>query len=349
MAYNPATLGPAALALYAELLSELVTTDRLERDLRSPGTLVSKRVKGKRYWYVQYVEVGHKQQVYLGPESPELLERLEAIKERWEVARDDAARRARLVSMLQVAGVRVPDTTAARVLEVLANHALFRVGGVLVGSHAFACYGAMLGVSWAHGWQTADVDVARERAPSLAVAVRVDLPAVLDASEFDFRPIPGLDPREPATSYSLRGRELTLDILTPETGKPSKGPVWLPSLKMAAHPLRFLDYLIEEPIPAAVVARTGLLVQVPDPARFALHKLLVSQRRPVFQEAKAVKDRDQASQLLQVLLGNRPGDVVRAWEALESREDKGLKLVRAGVTALDDDLRARLAAVVPGG
>ncbi|WP_269746877.1 GSU2403 family nucleotidyltransferase fold protein [Oceanibaculum pacificum] len=34
-----------------------------------------------------------------------------------------------------------------------------------------------------------------------------------------------------------------------------------------------------EPIPAAVIYRRGILVQIPRPERFAIHKLIVSERR----------------------------------------------------------------------
>ncbi len=40
-----------------------------------------------------------------------------------------------------------------------------------------------------------------------------------------------------------------------------------------------LDYLIEKPINAVMLAGNPCLVKVPQPARFALHKLVVSQER----------------------------------------------------------------------
>ena len=52
-------------------------------------------------------------------------------------------------------------------------------------------------------------------------------------------------------------------------------------------PLRFLDYLIEHPAQAVLLTGSGLLVHVPDPARFAFHKLWIAKRRPVSEQAKA--------------------------------------------------------------
>ena len=43
----------------------------------------------------------------------------------------------------------------------------------------------------------------------------------------------------------------------------------------------------ESPAQAVVGGVDGILVNVPDPARFALHKLLISQRRSVSEQTKA--------------------------------------------------------------
>ena len=40
-----------------------------------------------------------------------------------------------------------------------------------------------------------------------------------------------------------------------------------------AAPVRYLDYVLEDAQPAAVVNGGGVLVRVPSPARFAIHKL----------------------------------------------------------------------------
>ncbi len=50
--------------------------------------------------------------------------------------------------------------------------------------------------------------------------------------------------------------------------------------------MRFLDYLIEDPIPAVDVGRNAIvLANVPRPERFALHKLPVSESREHAPEA----------------------------------------------------------------
>ncbi|MBL3684602.1 hypothetical protein F2981_18295 (plasmid) [Sinorhizobium meliloti] len=47
----------------------------------------------------------------------------------------------------------------------------------------------------------------------------------------------------------------------------------------AAQPLRFLDYLIYHPIRAVLLHGAGVLVNVPAPQRYAIHKLIVASRR----------------------------------------------------------------------
>jgi hypothetical protein len=53
----------------------------------------------------------------------------------------------------------------------------------------------------------------------------------------------------------------------------------LPALGVAAQSLHFLNYLIAEPIKAAALYRSGVLVQIPRPEAYAVHKLIVANRR----------------------------------------------------------------------
>jgi len=72
---------------------------------------------------------------------------------------------------------------------------------------------------------------------------------------------------------------------------------------------------------------------VPSPARFALHKLLVSRTRAATQQAKSGKDLDQAARLIEVLAEDRPGDLALAWETLAKRTSFS-KAAHAGLEAL---------------
>jgi hypothetical protein len=150
--------------------------------------------------------------------------------------------------------------------------------------------------------------------------------------------VPGLDPRHASTSYKIRGRELRVDFLTPLIGKETGRPIYLPSLGVSAQPLRFLEYLLADTVQAVVAGGEGVLVNVPDPARFAWHKLWLANRRPVSEQTKAAKDFRQGAAVLAVLLADRPADLLPAWAALASRTT-ARKRVRASLDRLAPELR----------
>lgn len=300
--------------LYAELLDQLAsaeTSPRAELD----GSLVSKTIGGRKYWYRQNTRAGIRTQTYLGPESPELLQQVEAAKE----LQLDAKRRRQLVAMLVAGGAASEAAPFAAILQVLADANTFHLGGVLVGTQAFACYANMLGVRFdAQTLRTADIDIAEHAAISVA-ANAIDLLERLKSIEPRFAAVPELDPRDPSTSFKVRGRDLRIDFLTTTRRGARRKPVPIRHLGVAAQPLEGLDYLIEEPAKAAIVGGSGILVNVPLPARYALHKIWVSKNRPVSEQTKSRKDLAQAQQLVEVLLEDRPHDVDEAVEAMQAR------------------------------
>ncbi len=209
-------------------------------------------------------------------------------------------------------------TGPARVLKAFADAGVFNAGTVLVGTHAFGVTGGLLGVRWSGAnLRTHDIDLAAVSLLAADAGADVpDAPGALERLEMGFLPVPGLDHRHPSTSFKVRGQALRVDFLTP--GKVG-APVPLSSLGTAAQPLPGMDFLIENPERAAVADAGGFLVLVPNPARLAVHKLLVAQERPASQETKAIKDISQAAELLDVLSASRPGDLRLAAGALQKR------------------------------
>jgi len=348
MAYQ--RLSETTQTLYAELLEQTIHADATAAALGVPsGSFVSKEIKGRTYWYLQRLEGERKRQHYLGPESPELLRWLEGVREARDDLRHDAERRSELCAMLAAGGASTPSPAVAKVLELLAEANVFRWGGVLVGTHALALMANMLGVRLEGAvLRTQDLDIAHD--PVIGVALAGDAPAVdvaqhLKNGDLDFLPVPGFDRNDPSTSFKFRGSELRVDFLTPMRGPESERPLYLRKFKVAAQPLRFLDFLIEDSAQVAVIARGGILVNVPDPARFALHKLWISKKRPVSEHAKSRKDIRQAELLLEVLLDERPDDLLRAWRALESTKSPRRRVAKA-LDHVDPDLRSRLEGMI---
>jgi len=332
--------------LYAELL-EQATHAEAEAAAAGvpPGSFVAKRIKGATYWYLQRTEGERKRQRYLGRESSALLAWMEGVRQARARSAGDEVQRTQLCAMLAAGGAARESAAVTKVLELLAEAGVFRLGGVLVGTQAFSAYGNLLGVRFdKQALRTQDVDIAQDLAIGIALS-RETSPAnveeSLEASSLGFFPVPALDPRAPSTSFKIRGRDLRVDFLTPLFGPESGKPVFLPALEVSAHPLRFLDYLIEQPAQAVLVGGAGILVNVPDPARFAFHKLWISRRRPVSEQTKAAKDLRQAGDLLEVLLEDRPGDLALAREALR-RHPPAWKAVVAAIRRLPPEVQEGL-------
>jgi len=76
-----------------------------------------------------------------------------------------------------------------------------------------------------------------------------------------------------------------------------------------------------------------------NPIHFALHKLVVSQRRPAAMAAKSIKDINQAMQILTVLEDYRPGDIYSAVEAAHKMGEKFIKQMTTAAKKLPAHLR----------
>lgn len=329
------------------LLAELFERSlAVATDGSSSGSFVSKRIGEQVYWYAQRSEGAGKTQTYLGPESPALLASIEAARQRKAEAREDEAQIGALVGMLARGGAFAESGALVKVLRLLADARVFQLGGVLIGTPAFAACGNLLGVRFEDATlRTLDVDIAQD--PDLAVALvgpaePADLAEQLRSLDPPYLPIPALDSRKPSTSFSVRGKELRVDFLTPLRGRASEDPVYLPLFRVAAQPLRLLDYLVENPVQTTIFDRRhAVLVQIPDPARFAWHKLWTAQVRAVGFQNKARKDILQAVRLLEVLLEDRPDDVKLAWEALRKHPKAAERAQKSLATAPELALRLK--------
>ena len=99
-------------------------------------------------------------------------------------------------------------------------------------------------------------------------------------------------------------------------------PAPMPALGGAsAQPLRFLDFLIHQPVRAVMLHAAGIPVLVPTPERYAIHKLIVGSRRRIDADGtgKSRKDRLQSRTLMEAMLGSRQGDALadaymEAWD-----------------------------------
>jgi len=320
---------------YAELL-ERSANAVFDATFVEEGAFAVKIIKGRRYWYFQAGTGDARTQRYVGAETPELLER---IAHHREARNDERERRALVSTLVRSFNLPRPIPEIGDIVAAMAKAGVFRLRGVLVGTVAYQTYSAMLGVRLPSALlETGDVDIAQFK--NVSLAVEDSTPSMLEIlREVDktFRAVPHMIDGRRVTSYAAKGG-LRVDFLTPNEGGETGQPQSLPALQTDAEPLRFLDFLIHEPEPAVILYNAGILVQVPAPARFAVHKLIVSRRR---REGLAKRDKDvqQASMLLDVLAEKRPYELKLAWEEAYGRGRTWQKLLLEGLSAVSANAR----------
>lgn len=320
---------------YAELL-ERCASSAFSEAFSEDGIFTPKSIKGKRYWYFQTSTAKGRAQRYVGPETPELVEQIA----RHKMAHDDKREQRALVSTLvRSFGLPRPIPEIGEIIAALAKAGVFRLRGILVGTMAYQAYSAMLGVKLPVATlQTADVDIAQFK--NVSVAIKDQTPPMLEILKevnHTFRAVPHVNDGRKTTSYVAKGG-LRVDFLTPNEGPETDEPQSLPAFKTDAQPLRFLDYLIHEAEPAAILYDAGVYVLVPVPERYAVHKLIVSRRRSAG-VAKRDKDLQQAEALLTVLAQKRPYELKIAWEEACRRGQKWSQLLREGLSQLSSQSR----------
>jgi len=145
--------------------------------------------------------------------------------------------------------------------------------------------------------QTSDADFAQFH--EISVAIKDSMPPMLEVLrkvDPTFREVPSQVDGRVSTQFVSRDK-FKVEFLTPnQWSNDQEGkPVPMPALGgAAAFPLRFLDYLIYQPIRAVLLQRCRRAVLIPSPERYAIHKLIVGSRRNEG-TAKSFKDRLQAN------------------------------------------------------
>ena len=323
-----------AQTAYAQLLDAALATVHLRSVADLPGSFAAKRVKGHKYWYYQYTEPSGKlRQVFVGPDS-------EAVKRLIE-SRERPAVSATLVPLVRSAIALGCTEILPRhlvVLRRLAEYGFFQAGGVLVGTHAFLAYGNMLGVRWGDASRTQDIDFAHA-GKNVALVLPSDLEVrthdAIESLEMGFLPVTGLSSKAGATYLNSREPEFRLDFLT-TLHRGGEAPYEHPKLHITLQPLKFMEFSLEQVQQTVLLSGEGaVLGNVPHPARYAFHKLLVlAQRKGAFQ-TKANKDLLQAGMLLTVLKERRASEAKDIWGDLLSRGKGWTTRAKRGLAALD--------------
>jgi hypothetical protein len=300
------------------------------------GSVEERHRNGRIYLYDKFRIGTEMRSRYLGEGSDELRARLakaEALKAAGEERRETMARLARI---LRAEGFIATDRDTGSLLLAFARAGVFRLGGTLVGTAAYAFYQGELGVHFdaEELAQTGDIDFASFERLSVALGDRVEEEPSDILRSLKFDPVPALQGRQIWKWRQNRGTAM-VEFLTPAFGDETVKP--LPALGVSAQALNYLNFLIAGPIAAVALYRSGVLVQIPRPERFAIHKLIVADRRKAGpDQAKARKDMGQAAFLITVLAEDRPDDLREAYSDALSRGPRWRERIEATLKRLPE-------------
>lgn len=326
-----AELSTAAQAAFANLEGAAI-----EREIRRSvadiaGNFVKKVVKGTLYWYYQTKDPdGKPQQVYLGPDSPFIQSLL--TKHSTPVS-DGDAHLARLSKGALALGCAHITPKHGRVIKRVAERGFFAVGGVLAGTHAFLAYQNMLGITWRVADMTMDMDFAHP-GNNLTIAMpnqlKIDMHSALESLDMGFIPVYGQ-----ARFKKEDEPDFDIDFLTVLT-RNGTDLVNVKSLGVSLQPLKFMELAFEHTVQTVLLLNDGpLVVNLPQPQYFALHKLIVSVERRTQNPPKSAKDLIQSGALIHYFLENNPSVLVDAYQDVIARGPGWKSRITQGLAAFD--------------
>jgi hypothetical protein len=327
---------PIPLALqtaFADLIERCIDAG-FDRDFDEQGQFVKVTSKGREYWYFQLYGGGTRTRRYVGPVAEDAItRRVDAFGR----LKGDFTERREMVRALSTS-LPQPDALTGDVIDALWKAGFFRLRGVLIGTVAFQTYAGLLGTKLpGSAIMTQDADFAQFKA--ISDAVKDSMPPIIDilkAVDDTFEAVATID-GPAAVAFSNR-QKYRVEFLTPNRSKSEYGsrPASMPALGGAsAQPLRYLDFLIHEPVWSVILHRGGVPVRVPQPARYAVHKLIVSTLRPDRSRAKSDKDLIQASTLIEALSARRSFELGEALHVAETSGPKWKAAIERATTGLD--------------
>jgi hypothetical protein len=328
--YSELSLG--AQTAYAELADQAQVLE-MQHDLgRLTGSFHQKEIKGRQYWYFAYRDIdGGMRFTYVGPDSERVARLIERFHSEKPASLEGRAQAAMALGCTPV----LPRHF--RIIKRLGEYGFFRAGGLLIGTHAFVALGNLLGVRWGAADRTLDIDFAhagKNVSVALPANIQVDVHKALASLEMGLLPISQFSGDVGAQYRNPRDPELRLDFVTSTTRKTGK-PVRVPNLNIVLEPLKFMEFSLQDSTQGVLLSAEGAsVVNLPAPARYAVHKLIVHVERPVKERVKATKDLQQAACLVSYFLDHRPEEFATAWADAMSRGPGWRKRAQMGRAAL---------------
>lgn len=287
-------LSPSLQTLYADLVQQVETAP-------VAGTVYQRERDGIAYHYAKVPVGAVRIDSFLGRVGDAVAD---AQAQSMALGMALAKARRRTVSMLKSAGLAAPDRALGAVLDAIAHAGLFRNGAVLVGTSAYMLYEPFAGRRLpAPTLMTGDLDLAAVNV-ALTAETAEPMESILKRADPTFTSVMPLDPRQPAARFRNANGYL-VDLLA-QTRRRGQRTVPLRGLEAGAEPLQHLGWLIDQPAIAVALWGAGIAVKIPQVARFAVHKLIVAQRRRPSDRPKRQKDLAQADALMGALYVQDP-------------------------------------------
>ncbi|RVU17141.1 GSU2403 family nucleotidyltransferase fold protein [Methylobacterium oryzihabitans] len=307
------------------------------------GNFISQKRGKKDYFYYKGYEratdgaPGKHKLIYVGPtDDPEVRRRVENFGRNKDLYRT----RRELAATLRRSGLPAPSPIEGRILEAFASvDAWSRI--VLVGTLAYQSYSGPLAVLLDEAeYRTQDADFAELVLP--VARATIDLPALLQTVDPTFAP--EFHPAEASVPVGFRNRMgYKVELLVPSKGGPSPVHRSRVMANMGAQALKYLEFLVKDPVRSVALYDAGIPVMVPAPERFAVHKLIVTCLRAGHDQAKVAKDIAQCGAIIAAKrLAGTTIDLGLAWTEAHRRGPKWRRFLALGAARLSADHRASL-------
>lgn len=324
----------AIQTLFSDLAQRASDAEFLE-NFEKNGSFRKKKRRNRYYWYFK---TGTDDELYVGPVTDR---EITAKVHNFNELKSDFIERREIVNALIRAGLPQTDRQTGVVIEALAKAGFFRLRGVVVGTTAYQCYSGILGVKLEASYlRTQDADLAQYL--SIARLIDDETPPILDVLQSvnsTFHAISHHTDSRREVAF-VNSSKYKVEFLTPNRGSEDyEGvPVRMPALPgVSAIPLQFLDYLIHNPIRSILLYEGGIPVTIPSPERYAVHKLIVSDRRDDDNLSKIRKDIAQSESIISAMAPQRSLDLALAWIEAWEKGPKWKAILTTGLEKLDQD------------
>ncbi len=302
---------PPLLTLYADLAQQV-------RFAQRGGTIYQRTLGGTSYLYAKVPVAGTRRDIFLGRADDEaVLQKAAAVRREAVASRERRA----TIRMLKLRGLRGPDGWLGKIVDAVADADLFGRGMVLVGTGAYQLMEPLLAhylpeaslITGDVDLVTADLAITSENGEAMET--------ILQRADPSLAAVPELDLREYSSRF--KGKDSLVELLTPILRRTDATPMPLKQLSAGAAPLQYLRWLVDQPVEAVALWGSGVRVIIPAPARYAVHKLILAQKRLRTSGEKRFKDLSQAESLIRVLQVADPFAIEDALDDARAQGDEG--------------------------